>query len=249
MSEALVVPTQVAPFVQQEPTVDARELHATLGVGRDFTNWIKDQIERFELVADQDYHLAKSGEMVERAQGGGLSRDVYTLTLSAAELIAVSMRTPEAQRARAALLSLKNKWNDPAAVMARALQMAAAMTDRLQEENARSLAIIAQLEPKAKTFDTLMGTDEVFSMAKAANILSINHKIGRNRLFRTLRNRRILKGDNSPYQEHIDAKRFRVAETLWTDPHGKDHARAQTFVTSRGMDFLRRLLDGEMEVH
>lgn len=34
---------------------NARDLHAFLEVGRDFSNWIKDRIERFELVEDEDY--------------------------------------------------------------------------------------------------------------------------------------------------------------------------------------------------
>ena len=36
-------------------TVNARDLHAFLGVGKDFSNWIKKQIERARLVEGRDY--------------------------------------------------------------------------------------------------------------------------------------------------------------------------------------------------
>lgn len=237
---------QALTLPSQEATVDARQLHESLGVGRDFTTWIKEQIERFGMVEGRHYHLTKSGEMVERAQGGGLARDVYSLNISYAELIAISTRTPEAQGAIKALLHLKDQWNDPAAVMARALQMAAAQSDRYRAMAETALTRIAELEPKAETFDALMGVDDVLPMVQAANVLAQTcPKLGRNRLFSRLRNLRIFKHDNTPYQEHIEANRFRVVERLWQDPHGKDHVRLQTYVTQRGMDYLRRLLGAE----
>jgi anti-repressor protein len=36
-------------------TIDARDLHRGLGVGRDFSNWIKGRIERGQFVEDRDY--------------------------------------------------------------------------------------------------------------------------------------------------------------------------------------------------
>ncbi len=37
--------------------VSARELHKFLGVGRDFSNWIKDRIEKFDFVEDVDFSI------------------------------------------------------------------------------------------------------------------------------------------------------------------------------------------------
>lgn len=41
---------------------NARDLHAFLEVGRDFSNWIKDRIEQYELIEGEDYLVAKFGE-------------------------------------------------------------------------------------------------------------------------------------------------------------------------------------------
>jgi len=37
--------------------VNARELHRWLGVGRDFSNWIKDRIEKYDFTENLDYFL------------------------------------------------------------------------------------------------------------------------------------------------------------------------------------------------
>jgi len=38
--------------------VNARELYKWLGVGRDFSTWIKDRIEKYDFVEDLDYFVA-----------------------------------------------------------------------------------------------------------------------------------------------------------------------------------------------
>ena len=44
--------------------VNARELYKWLGVGRDFSNWIKDRIDKYDFVEDLDYFvtIAKFGD-------------------------------------------------------------------------------------------------------------------------------------------------------------------------------------------
>ena len=44
-------------------TVSARELHAFLEVGRDFTNWVKGRISEYDFVENQDFVVfAQTGE-------------------------------------------------------------------------------------------------------------------------------------------------------------------------------------------
>ena len=38
--------------------VNARELHQWLGVGRDFSNWIKDRIAKYDFMENLDYFVA-----------------------------------------------------------------------------------------------------------------------------------------------------------------------------------------------
>jgi anti-repressor protein len=55
-----VVPGNIKGHAAQ--LVDARQLHDFLGVGRDFSNWIKGRIQEYGFVEKQDYLLAKSSE-------------------------------------------------------------------------------------------------------------------------------------------------------------------------------------------
>lgn len=68
--------------------VDARELHSFLGVGRDFSNWIKKRIKDYKFVEGSDYSIhtihdlfAKSGE---NSQYGRPSIE-YVITLDMAK--------------------------------------------------------------------------------------------------------------------------------------------------------------------
>jgi phage anti-repressor protein len=42
-----------------KPAINARDLHQRLEVGRDFPTWIKDRIEKYEFVEDEDYWRTK----------------------------------------------------------------------------------------------------------------------------------------------------------------------------------------------
>ena len=57
--------------------IDARTLHKELGVGKDFTTWIKGRIEKYEFVENEDWKLtiAKTGKRSNVIQK-------YTLSLS-----------------------------------------------------------------------------------------------------------------------------------------------------------------------
>ena len=51
-------------------TVSAKELHAFLGVGRDFSNWIKGRILKYGFIENRDYIVfAKPGENPYRQPG------------------------------------------------------------------------------------------------------------------------------------------------------------------------------------
>ena len=49
-------------------TVSARELHSHLEVGRDFSNWIKGRIEKYDFIENQDFIVFH--KKMENPQGG-----------------------------------------------------------------------------------------------------------------------------------------------------------------------------------
>jgi len=83
---------------KSERTVSARQLHEFLGIGRDFSNWITGQIDRFEFRDNQDFIrvFAKNGEK----SGRGRPTAEYWLTLDMAKELAMLARTAKGREAR-----------------------------------------------------------------------------------------------------------------------------------------------------
>ena len=76
------------------PAVNARDLHAFLGVRRDFNAWMKTQIKRARLVEGRDYLTYHEVVQVPH-QGGMRSQTVteYTVTVDAAKHIGMMSGT------------------------------------------------------------------------------------------------------------------------------------------------------------
>ena len=78
-------------------TVDARTLHAFLGVGRDFTSWIKARISQYGFSEGDDYLLTKTGEQLP---SGTKYRTDYQITVDMAKELAMVERTPKGREVR-----------------------------------------------------------------------------------------------------------------------------------------------------
>ncbi len=69
-----------------ERIINARELHEFLHVGKDFSNWIKDRIDRYDFTENEEYRVfTKSGENSK----GGRPKKEYYLTMDTAKEIAM----------------------------------------------------------------------------------------------------------------------------------------------------------------
>lgn len=78
-------------------TINARDLHAFLEVGKDFSNWIKDRISLYGFVEHVDYVVfAKTGE---NSSGGRPQRE-YSLTLDMAKELSMVERNAKGKQAR-----------------------------------------------------------------------------------------------------------------------------------------------------
>ena len=76
---------------QRIPTSNARDLHAFLEVGKDFSNWIKDRIEQYEFVEDArrdhtEAHLFAAMILVPQVLGADRSIDIAAAEEIGAEL-------------------------------------------------------------------------------------------------------------------------------------------------------------------
>ena len=99
----------------ENKVVNARHLHAFLEIGKDFSTWIKVQIQRCDLVENQDFQVfTQKGENLL----GGRPSVEYALSIEAAKEIAMMSQTPKGKMARRYFiecerrLMTKIKWSD-----------------------------------------------------------------------------------------------------------------------------------------
>lgn len=130
------------------------------------------------------------------------------------------------------------------------LSGALALAAKLEEEREALACKVAEqdeeiafLEPKALFADRVAGADGSHTIAAAAKILGT----GQNRLFAWLRMQGyLIQGTCTPYQQHVDAGLFRVVERVFTDRDGRDHLKAKTLITGKGMLAIQRRMDADV---
>jgi len=119
---------------------------------------------------------------------------------------------------------------------AEALELAAAKQREIEAAQAE-LAIAA---PKIEAFDDFMDADGTYTMEAAAKSLAdVTGGLGRNKLFRWLREHRVLMPGNTPYQRY--AHWFKVVPTTYSDRNGVEHAARTTYVRPEGLDGIRQM--------
>ncbi|MBF0421259.1 MAG: antA/AntB antirepressor family protein [Magnetococcales bacterium] len=90
-------------------TVNAKELHAFLEVGKDFSNWIKDRIGKYNFIENQDFIVfAKFGENPQ----GGRPATEYHLTLDMAKELAMVQSNAKGQQARRYFIRCEKRLKD-----------------------------------------------------------------------------------------------------------------------------------------
>ncbi len=110
-----------------------------------------------------------------------------------------------------------------------------------EEEKEKLLIENKSMKPKVEFFDAVTGSKSAIDIGSVAKVLNFRN-IGRNTLFRFLRDHKVLMSDNIPYQEYIDRNYFRTIEQKWRTPEGETRITIKTVVYQRGVDFIRKLL-------
>lgn len=100
---------------------------------------------------------------------------------------------------------------------------------------------IALLEPKADYYDAVAGSKTAIRMLDVAKTIDVPG-MGRTKLFEFLRSKGVLMQDNRPYQQHIDAGRFRVVQNQYQDSKGQSHIVHTTLVYTKGVQYILSLL-------
>ena len=105
----------------------------------------------------------------------------------------------------------------------------------LHQRNKSLQAEVEDMKPKAVSYDAFISTGNLHDMSKVAKMFNT----GRNRLFKLLREQKVLRHDNEPYQQFVDNHYFEVKKRVIATGESK----AVTKVTAKGVIFIEKLLN------
>lgn len=92
-------------------TVNARELHEFLEVGRDFSSWIKARIEQYDFVEQQDFVIIDSAPQNGGAGNRG-HRIEYAISLDMAKELSMVERNEKGKEARRYFIECERRAKD-----------------------------------------------------------------------------------------------------------------------------------------
>lgn len=184
-----IIANELLPVYQTdsgEKVVDGRELHEFLKVGRDFTNWIKDRIQKYGFVEGEDF-----SPVLAKTPDGGRPRTDYILKLDMAKELSMVENNEQGSKARKYFIEVEKKFKTQVidvALLSPELQMFKQIWDGLakaQIEQAETRRIaqeagerVQRAEAKIATIkDTFMHQEEnwrdwVNDMIKSASYRS-----------------------------------------------------------------------------
>ncbi len=105
---------------------------------------------------------------------------------------------------------------------------------------------LIEQQPKVEFFDAVAESKDWLDFEQVSKTLCVKG-YGRNNLFKFLKDKRVLMGNNSPYQEYVERGYFRLIESTFTDAAGKQRIYAKTVVSQKGVDFVLKMIKGEGE--
>ena len=212
--------------------VNARELHAKLEIKSRFNDWIANRLSDF--IENEDYIVVTKNLVTE-------GRDVI-LTVDTAKHIAMIERSEIGKRIRQYFIDVEKQAKQQFQIpqtYSEALMLAAKQAEQIEQQ----IKLLTEQKPKVDFYEAVTGSKDTIDIGTVAKVLNIKG-FGRNNLFEFLRDKGVLMSNNQPKQTYCDRGYFRVIESKFTKPDGSTHINTKTVVYQKGLDYIRKLLEG-----
>ena len=229
-------------------TVNARDLHAFLEVGKDFSNWVKDRIDQYGFVENQDFVIDSPKLANQTSRGGDRRSKDYHLSLDMAKELSMVERNARGKQARQYFIECErrakagDKVGDGVSDLA-VLSDPAKLRSLLLTYAERVLVLEDRVQQQAPAVEFHAAVSSAINCQTIQDVSKVLG-VGANRLFQFLRNEKLLMGNNLPYQKYLDSGYFRVVEKSYKDGNGERITYTRTLVTGKGLihiqDRLRR---------
>lgn len=223
-------------------TVNARELHAFLEVGKDFSTWLKDRIEQYNFIENQDFIIfPETGEK----SGRGRPAKEYYLSLDMAKELAMVERNEKGKQARQYFIECERRANNPIELLNDPAQLRSLLANYSEKVMALENKV-AEQTPKAEGFDRIANADGLLNLTSAAKSLNVRPKD----LFDFLQEkkwiyRRVGGRSYNAYQDKIQCGYLTHKVYAMTLDDGTERIREQVVVTPRGLTKLASIVPRE----
>jgi anti-repressor protein len=232
--------------VNNQGLVNARELHAFLikdakggQTGRMFAHWIKERIEQYGFIENQDYSIIEydyKGNIIAlngKSDTQAHKRE-YGLTLDMCKELCMVENNDKGKEARQYFIAVEKQSLKPAYTIpqnyAEALEFAAKQ-QRMIESNTKE---IARLRPMADFVGRSINSDGLTEMSMAVKVLGLPY--GRNKFYALLRKAGVFfKNRNEPLQQYIEMGFFQMKQKIITRKSHPTIVVNVPFMTQKGM--------------
>ncbi|WP_208442492.1 antA/AntB antirepressor family protein, partial [Bartonella raoultii] len=161
-------------------TVNARDLHAFLEAKRDFSNWIKDRISKYNFIEGQDF--IKTQDLRSPNLANTKSRAVmainYYLTLDRAKELSMLENNKKGREARLYFIECEKRVKQAVTpqIDYSSSKAMIGFLNYLQGQIDQKDSIIEDLMPKAMALESLQRHDVLFGLTETAKILEMQPK-------------------------------------------------------------------------
>ena len=225
-------------YDSDRPTVLGRDLYEALEIKTAYKDWFPRMCE-YGFTEGTDYCSFLSNRSDGKA---GKPKTDHQLTIEMAKEICMIQRSEKGKQCRQYFIAVEEQFNNPQAIMARALRVADEELKRLHITVSRLTVDNQIMKPKAEYFDELVDRNPLTSVRETAKQLGIKEKAFIQFLIDKKYIYRDKKGKLMPYANKNDGL-FEVKEcfndkTQWSG--------TQTLVTPKGRETFRLLYLGQV---
>ena len=135
--------------------VSGRELHEFLGVGRDFTTWIKGRISKYDFIENEDFTVLNIAPQNGGASHGGQNKLDYIISIDMAKELSMVENNDKGKQARKYFIQCEKKLKEVASSQKALPQdYLSALKALVQAEEEKAL-----MKPKVEYYENTLRPD------------------------------------------------------------------------------------------
>ena len=216
--------------------ISGRELYEFLESKRDFTTWVKDRIEKYGFVENEDFTLHKFVE-------GKTWKHDYIFKIDTAKEISMVEGNEKGRQARKYFIECERQLKETNKVkIPQTYAEALLEAGRLALENEKLLIENTEMKPKVEYYEKVIDSESEFTITQIAKEVLMSGKA----LNKVLENQGVQYKQNGQwllYSKYQDKGYTKTRTTPYIDSNGNQQTKHYTVFTEKGREFIHDLVE------